>query len=229
MYKIKEFSEVTDTPVTTLRYYDNAGLFKPASIDYFSGYRYYDEDQVETIKKINKLKDLGLSLDEIKEYLETGDEGIIVQKLYKFSAKTESLKGYLKKVDSDEYEVLEGTYEDLVINNGGLHIDNPRAIDVKDGISKYYYIVKNGKVIDDYTVVEDEDNWITIINRHNFTNEELMKKVAEKMKKDGYEYVTEICPVEMDDVIKSIKKQFKTESEIVTQAGYKFEKIKMYL
>ena len=40
----------------------------PAYIDKFSGYRYYVNNNIETMKKILYLKDLGFSLDEIKNY-----------------------------------------------------------------------------------------------------------------------------------------------------------------
>ena len=55
MYKIKDFSMITDTPVATLRYYDSIDLFKTVNIDYYSGYSYYDDEQIKEIKKINKL------------------------------------------------------------------------------------------------------------------------------------------------------------------------------
>ena len=53
LYKIWEFSKLTNVPIKTLRYYDEINLFKPQEIDLFSGYRYYSKEQIEDlIKKI---------------------------------------------------------------------------------------------------------------------------------------------------------------------------------
>ena len=46
MYTINEFSKLSNTSVTTLRYYDEIDLFKPSYTDIFSGYRYYIEEQM---------------------------------------------------------------------------------------------------------------------------------------------------------------------------------------
>ena len=229
MYKISDFSESTDTPIATLRYYDSIDLLKPAFVDDFTGYRYYDEDQIKVLKKINKLKETGLSLDDIKKYIDTENKEILINKMLDYKVKSDALFDYFNDIDSDEYTVLQGNYDDFVRINGELHLDNPRALEVKSGNDKYYYVIKNGRVYTDYTVVETNDNWITILNRYLFKNKELISAIASKMKEDGYEYMTEICPVEMEDIIECIKEQFETESEIVTQAGYEYEKIKMKL
>ena len=81
MYKIKEFSDITNTSIVTLRYYDEIGLFKPNYVDLYSGYRYYNDNQINIIQKINLLKKFGLSLDEIKEYLNTNNEEILIKKM----------------------------------------------------------------------------------------------------------------------------------------------------
>ena len=57
MYKIKDFSNITDTSIVTLRYYDEIDLFKPSYVDFYSGYRYYEDNQIDIIKKINKLNE----------------------------------------------------------------------------------------------------------------------------------------------------------------------------
>lgn len=228
MYKIKEFSNITKTTIATLRYYDSIGLFKPSYIDSFSGYRYYEDNQIKIIKKINILKDLGLSLEEIKEYIKTNDEFILLNKLKGYEEKMREIEDYMSDTH-DIYEVFEGDFNKFILFNGELNSNNPRALEVKDKNNKYYYIKKNGTIYADFTIVPEKDNWITLLNRHNFKNENLMKAVSIKLKEDGYKVISEICPIEMDDVIKSIKKQFKTESDIVIQDGYKYEHIKMYL
>lgn len=72
MLKIGEFSRLSQTPVSTLRYYDDIGLLKPVSVDGFTGYRYYSADQLPTLNRVTELKDLGLSLAEIAQLTGNG-------------------------------------------------------------------------------------------------------------------------------------------------------------
>jgi len=69
MIKIGEFSKIAQVSIKTLRYYDRLGLLKPAHIDHFNGYRYYDLTQLVTLNRILALKDLDFTLDQIKELL----------------------------------------------------------------------------------------------------------------------------------------------------------------
>ena len=80
LYRIGDFSQKTGIPVKTLRYYDEINLFKPSYTERFSGYRYYEINQIKDIKLISKLKGLDLSLEEIKQFLETKDIKIILNK-----------------------------------------------------------------------------------------------------------------------------------------------------
>jgi DNA-binding transcriptional MerR regulator len=65
--KVGEFSRLCQVPVKTLRYYDEIGLFAPSEIDRFTSYRYYALDQLPRIHRIMALKELGLSLEQIAQ------------------------------------------------------------------------------------------------------------------------------------------------------------------
>jgi DNA-binding transcriptional MerR regulator len=67
--KVGEFSRLCQVPVKTLRYYDEIGLFIPVETDRFTSYRYYTLDQLPRIHRIMALKELGLSLEEIAQLL----------------------------------------------------------------------------------------------------------------------------------------------------------------
>lgn len=69
MFKIGDFSRVCRVSVSALRYYADIGLLEPANIDKFTGYRYYSLSQLPRLNRILALKDLGLSLSEIKTIL----------------------------------------------------------------------------------------------------------------------------------------------------------------
>lgn len=70
MLKISAFSKLTRVSVKTLRFYDNLGLLKPATVDENNGYRYYTEEQLLTVKRITALKEQGFTLEQIKPLLE---------------------------------------------------------------------------------------------------------------------------------------------------------------
>jgi DNA-binding transcriptional MerR regulator/GNAT superfamily N-acetyltransferase len=69
MIRIGDFSRISQTPVSTLRYYDEVGLLKPVEVDHLTGYRYYTFDQLTRLHRILALKDLGFSLGEIAHLL----------------------------------------------------------------------------------------------------------------------------------------------------------------
>jgi DNA-binding transcriptional MerR regulator len=69
MLKISDFSKLAQVPAATLRYYDQLGLLKPAQVDKFTDYRYYDVAQLPRLNRILALRDLGFSLDQIGRVL----------------------------------------------------------------------------------------------------------------------------------------------------------------
>lgn len=69
MFKIGDFSKLSRVPVSALRYYADIGLLEPLHIDEATNYRYYSLDQLPRLNRILALKDLGLSLEQIKQVL----------------------------------------------------------------------------------------------------------------------------------------------------------------
>ena len=67
MFRIGEFSKISQTPITQLRYYDEIGLFQPEQIDEFTGYRYYSASQLPNLNRILAMKSLGLTLEQIQK------------------------------------------------------------------------------------------------------------------------------------------------------------------
>jgi DNA-binding transcriptional MerR regulator len=66
-YSISQVAERTGFPATTLRFYEQAGLVRPARTS--AGYRCYDDTHIELLAFIGRAKSFGLSLDEITELL----------------------------------------------------------------------------------------------------------------------------------------------------------------
>ena len=73
MLKIGDFSKLSRISIRMLRHYDELGLLMPKTIDDFTGYRYYAEDQLPVAGRIASLKDMGFGLSAIKEILKNYD------------------------------------------------------------------------------------------------------------------------------------------------------------
>ena len=65
---IGEISEKTNLPESTLRYYEKKGLIKVARDS--GGRREYEENDIEWIKFIRRLKETGMHLRDIQKYSE---------------------------------------------------------------------------------------------------------------------------------------------------------------
>ncbi len=83
MYQIGEFSYLCETSIKTLRHYHKIGLLKPVKVDYYTGYRYYDDKQVQEFKLIKELQEAGLSLEKIKEIVKNFDKTNIQKQIVK--------------------------------------------------------------------------------------------------------------------------------------------------
>lgn len=79
MLKISEFSKLSHLTVKALRFYEKEGLLKPASVDEWSGYRFYETSQLEIAAKIKSYRQLGLSIEEIKAIFSGRDMRAILQ------------------------------------------------------------------------------------------------------------------------------------------------------
>src|ERR1700682_3190974 len=70
---IGDFSLMTHLSIKTLRYYHQVGLLEPAVVDPGSGYRYYGVEQLPTAQIIQRFRDLGMPIDEVKAVLAAPD------------------------------------------------------------------------------------------------------------------------------------------------------------
>lgn len=65
MFTIGDFATMGRVSVRMLRHYDSIGLLSPARVDEFSGYRYYEAEQLRRLNRVMALKDLGFTLAEV--------------------------------------------------------------------------------------------------------------------------------------------------------------------
>lgn len=73
MYTIGQVSQMSNLPVSTLRYYDKQGLFP--QMQRSSGIRQFGDREIEVLHMIECLKKSGLEIKDIKQYMDWCTEG----------------------------------------------------------------------------------------------------------------------------------------------------------
>lgn len=109
-FSIKEISKMFGVSEQTLRYYDKIDLLKPGYVDPSNNYRYYFYEQFFNLSLILQLKELGVSLKEIKKYMEYSkinkleeilniESEYISKKIVKLESMQRHIKFILEKID----------------------------------------------------------------------------------------------------------------------------------
>lgn len=132
MYRIGEFSHLCKTTIKTLRHYDKINLLKPSKVDDFTGYRYYEDEQIKTLEKIKQLQYAGFSLKEIKDLLkETNLEKLNkqIENINKENSKKIMILQKLKD-NMSKHEV------ELIINPNFLIVGKITTIKDRNSITK---------------------------------------------------------------------------------------------
>lgn len=70
MYSIGEFARIAQVSKRQLHYWDEIGLLQPGKVDPSSGHRFYSATQLSTLNRIIAFKALGLSLSQIRRFLQ---------------------------------------------------------------------------------------------------------------------------------------------------------------
>ncbi len=78
---IGKMAALNRVSISTLRLYDEKGLLKPRYTDPQTGYRYYHIDQNARLDMIVYMKELGMSLSQIRDALEQEDMSLIEELL----------------------------------------------------------------------------------------------------------------------------------------------------
>lgn len=116
LYRIGEFSKLTGIPIRTLRYYDSIDLFKPSEVDLFTSYRYYKEEQVKDLELINELKEVGFTLEEIRDNWNNFSEALFLKRKEKLLEEIELKNEAIKKTDILRSKLKDGKIIDKIID-----------------------------------------------------------------------------------------------------------------
>ncbi len=137
MYKIGMFSKMNKITIKALRHYDDIGLLKPAYIEQFTGYRFYNSEQLPILHKILALRDMGFTLEEIKQIQDGSSERDLLQrkkaellrKIAEDTMKLSQVECYLtgKQLDSD-YHIIVKELPEVIVASMRLTIPNYDAL-----------------------------------------------------------------------------------------------------
>lgn len=137
MLRIGDFSKLSQVTIETLRHYDALGLLKPATVDTFTGYRYYAYEQLGRLNRVLALKDLGFSLEQIAQVLEGGVtaeqlRGMLRLKQAEIAQRIDSEQERLQRVEARlrqiEMEAHMPNYEVVVKKVENLRVAAIRAV-----------------------------------------------------------------------------------------------------
>lgn len=102
--KIGEFARLGQVSVRMLRHYDQIGLLTPAQVDPWSSHRDYAPDQLAVLHRLIALKELGLSLAQIREVIADDPppeqlRGMLLLRRTEVAAEVEAAKARLAEVE----------------------------------------------------------------------------------------------------------------------------------
>ena len=80
MLNIGDFARLGQVSPRTLRHYGALGILEPAHVDPATGYRYYELRQLVDLRRVLALRDLGIGLEPIREFLKA-DGGVSIEQL----------------------------------------------------------------------------------------------------------------------------------------------------
>lgn len=140
LYKIGDISKLYNISNDILRYYEKIGLLIP-DVRGENRYRYYSESQLWKLNNIRSLRNLGVSLNEIIDFLNTRS----------IKKTKEMIKFQLKKIDENLRELLK-LKEELELKKENIryfeHFSDYEIPRIKY-YPKRYILLKNGKFKDE--------------------------------------------------------------------------------
>lgn len=104
MFTIGKLAQHCQLNVETIRYYQRIGLIRVPESQ--QSYRYYTQQDIETLNFIQKAKDAGLQLSEIQELLQLQLEDreqvrhVIQQRLDKIDQRIQELNSFKKRLST---------------------------------------------------------------------------------------------------------------------------------
>ncbi|MFR0822042.1 MAG: MerR family transcriptional regulator [Clostridia bacterium] len=138
MYRIGEFSKLGKVTIKTLRYYEKEKLLIPSFVDEETGYRFYETQQLLLLNRIISLRQIGLSIENIRQILEGADmKQILSYRKAELESEMSISKDQLSRI---EYLLIEEE-------------EDERMYEVTSKELPSYYVYYKEGVIPDYSAI----------------------------------------------------------------------------
>lgn len=140
MYTIGQIAKMMNLSVPTLRYYDDEGILINIKRDN-AGNRIFDDSDIEALKIINCLKQSGLKIKEIKEFMDLCRQGnSSLKKRYEFFLSQE--QKVLDEIQSLErclalIKYKEWYYQTALLHNDESYVKNLDKNNLPKEIQEY--------------------------------------------------------------------------------------------
>lgn len=119
-----EFAKLCGISKQTLIFYDKVGIFSPEYKDK-NNYRYYSVYQYDTLDILQSLREIGMSLEEIKEYIKNRSPQLCVEMLKEEEKKIKAKIKKLKKISSKIQNRINTTVEGVSkMDNEEIYMSN---------------------------------------------------------------------------------------------------------
>ncbi|WP_404791274.1 MerR family transcriptional regulator [Altericista sp. CCNU0014] len=153
--KVGDLAKQTGVSVRTLHYYDEIGLLTPSHRTE-TGYRLYSEDDVIRLQQIVSLRQIGFSLEQIRECLEQSE----FSPYYVVQLHVSQLKEQIE-LQQQLYARLEAI---------AIHLQSTKAIDLQE----FIHIIEVTTMIGKYYTQEQQDY---LKERQQLVGEERIRQV----------------------------------------------------
>lgn len=205
MFRIGEFSKLTQVSVRMLRYYDEMGLLKPAEIDSCTGYRMYAIEQILILNKIIYLRDSGFNVAEIALALNNDSDNCTIEQLEKKHTEIiENIQKEQTKLKKIEIAINELQHEkaELHYNISIKSIHSYQVLSLRKVIPNYYAESELWKELSEFSKqykVEISNDTFSIYHDEDYKEENvdvelcaIVKKIGEDMGAFRYRYTEPI-------------------------------------
>jgi DNA-binding transcriptional MerR regulator len=140
MLSIGRFARLSGLTVKALRHYDEVGLLRPAHVDEWTGYRWYERSQVREGVAVRRLRELRVPLDEIAVLIRSDEQSL-----------REALAVHRARLEGDLVVTRQILTELDRLIEGKEHLVTELALDLKlvDEPAGRYAVIRDRVRVDD--------------------------------------------------------------------------------
>ena len=190
MFRIGEFSKLTQVSVRMLRYYDEAGLLKPAEVDRWTGHRLYSANQIPRLDRIRYLRDSGFQVSEIALALEMDDHALLVsldKKCLEIEQAIQKEQERLLKIAVAKEEI-QGSKSELHYHISMKSIPACQVLSLRRTVSTYYSegdLWKELSAFAEKEEIEISSDTFTIYHDTEYREQDVDMEICAPVKKAG--------------------------------------------